>query len=360
MKPLIPILAVATTSLAVASVQYAQQASTERKRAEAEIVLRQKQETRIAELERTQARLERDLAVAQETLGAPPAPSVATNAPSKQQQKALGQSVRGAVAGAFAVAADGAPPPTPGVFTTRRHEMSPAARNFMRTRMKNSLRRQYEDVGPALGLSRERANEFIDLVADQQTRNFDSPPPQDAQSAQDMQKYFRDQQRKNEAEIASFLGQDKLDEWTNYQQSMPDRMQLAQVRDQLEQAGLPMSESQRSEMLSAIAEERDRNPRPTPTSGLPPDEMAMQMNRWQSDYEKALYDRAKQVLTSEQFKSYKEYFDWQQEMRNSFRPPAGVALQDYAVSNTITAVGSDTNAVSVAVPLVVDPVESRK
>ena len=358
MKPLILILAVATTSLAVASVQYAQQASAQRKRAEAEIVLRQKQETRIAELERTQARLERELAVAQETLGASPAPSVATNAPSQHQQKAFGQSARGAVAGAFAVA-DGAPPPTPWV-TTRRHEMSPAARNFMRTRMKNSLRRQYEDVGPALGLSRERANEFVDLVADQQTRAFDRPPPQDAQSAQDMQKYFRDQQSKNEAEIASFLGQDKLDEWKNYQQSMPDRMQLAQVRDQLEQAGLPMSESQRSEMLSAIAEERDRNPRPTPTSGLPPDEMAMQMNRWQSDYEKALYDRAKQVLTSEQFKSYKEYFDWQQEMRNSFRPPAGVVLQDYAVSNTITAVGSDTNAVSVAVPLVVDPTQSRK
>src|SRR5687768_12637439 len=109
-------------------------------------------------------------------------------------------------------------------------------------------------------------------------------------------------------------------------------------------------------MLSAIAEEWDRNPRPTPTSGLPPAEMAMQMNRWQSDYEKALLDRAKQVLNSEQFKSYKEYFDWQQEMRNSFRPPAGVELRDYAVSNTITAVGTDAGAVSfLAAPPPPDP-----
>src|SRR3954469_24569051 len=66
MKPLIPILVVATTSLAVASVQFAQQASTQRKRADTELQLRQKQDARVAELERHQARLERELAQVRE------------------------------------------------------------------------------------------------------------------------------------------------------------------------------------------------------------------------------------------------------------------------------------------------------
>jgi len=44
--------------------------------------------------------------------------------------------------------------------------------------------------------------------------------------------------------------------------------------------------------------------------------MAAQYKQWQTDYDKAVTDRAKQVLTSEQFKTYKEYQDWQAEMRN--------------------------------------------
>ena len=44
MKPLIPILIVATTSLAVASVQFARQSSSQRERADSEMALRQKQD----------------------------------------------------------------------------------------------------------------------------------------------------------------------------------------------------------------------------------------------------------------------------------------------------------------------------
>jgi hypothetical protein len=313
MKPLIPILIVATTSLAVASTQFARQASAQRERADAEMVLRQKQDTRIADLERSQARLQRELILAQADAG--DAPSVAAAGPERRPPPPPRPNIR--LGGAFAsLESVEAGPPRNEFFGPRME--SPAARNFMRTRMKSSLKRMYEDVGPALGLSQEKAGQLLDLLAEQQSRNFGRPPTtEDGQPVQDMQKYFRDQQLKNNAEITALIGQDKVDDWTAYQKSLPDRAQLNQVREQLDTAGVPMTDTQRTEMLTALSEERDRLPRPTYAAGVPPEEMAAQYKQWQTDYDKAVTDRAKQVFTSDQFKSYKEYQDWQAEMRNS-------------------------------------------
>src|SRR5262245_59697774 len=65
MKTLILVLVVATTGQAVASVQFYRQASSERARADAELVLRQKQDVRLRELEQSRASLEERLLEAQ-------------------------------------------------------------------------------------------------------------------------------------------------------------------------------------------------------------------------------------------------------------------------------------------------------
>ena len=311
MKPLIPILIVATTSLAVASVQLAHQASTQRERADAEMALRQKQDSRVAQLERSQVRLERELEMARSAADAP-AP-VARDVPPPPGQRMGG----GRADAAYALEPVERAGPPPEVFRTGPRMMdSPAARNFMRTRMKMSIRRMYEDAGPALGLSPEKSKQLLDLLADQQTRTIGPPNLADGQT---IQQYMQDQQKKNNDEIKGLIGQDKADEWSAYQKSLPDRAQLGQVRDQLEQAGVPMTESQRTEMLAAITEETQRNPRPAYSPGVPQEETMAQMNQWQSDYDKALLDRAKQVLNTEQYAAYKEYQDWQSEMRSSMR-----------------------------------------
>ena len=98
-------------------------------------------------------------------------------------------------------------------------------------------------------------------------------------------------------------------------------MQVNSIRDQLDQAGLPMTDSQRTEMLAAVTEESQRLPRPTLGAGTAPEDGRAQMMQWQTDYDKALLDRAKQVLNTEQYNAYKEYQDWQTEMRNSMPMP---------------------------------------
>jgi hypothetical protein len=118
---------------------------------------------------------------------------------------------------------------------------------------------------------------------------------------------------------------------------LPERAQLGVVRDQLEQAGLPMSDSQRTQMLAAITEESQRLPRPTPSQGLPPEETMAQLSQWQTEYDKALLDRAKQVLSTEQYNAYKDYYDWQTEMRNNLPrgpngAPAGMVIRNGVVN----------------------------
>jgi hypothetical protein len=340
MKPLIPILIVASTSLAVASVQFHRQASAQRERADTELALRQKQEARVAQLERSQAQLERQLMEAQDAVANAntlASRAAAQSSPSKPRAVASGP----ATFSVFQRSEDGRPPPPP-VFANggARPFESPAARNFLRTRMKAGIRRTYEDVGSELGLSDEKATQLIDLLADQQTRAFARPPAEDMES---MQRYAREQQQKTQAEITALIGQDKMDEWTDYQKTLPHRSQLGQVREQLESAGYPMTDSQRKQMLAAISEVSERSPRPTFNQGLPPEESAAQMNQWQEEFDAALLDRAKEVLTADQYNSYKEYHDYQSEMRNSF---------GRAVRFNATAVNSGSANAVIAAPAV--------
>ena len=350
MKPLIPVLVVATTSLAVASVQFAQQASTQRKRADAELQLRQKQDARVAELERHQARLERELAQVREPgAPAPPPPRLA-----------MGPRVAAAGTGderppGFVGPPGPPPPPAAAIFEARGRNPfdSPAARNFMRTRMKNQVRRLYGDAGHALGLSEEKSNQLLDLLADQQTRGMGVRPDQ-LPEGQTMRQYITDQQKKNTQDIATLIGPDKADEWAAYQQTLPQRAQLGAVSEQLEQAGVPMNDSQRTEMLAALKEESQRLPRPAMTQGVPAEETMAQMNQWQTEYDKALLDRAKQVLNSEQFNAYKEYQDWQTEMRNNMPRgpnggPGGMVMRSFS-SNGAAAVGGPVVSFSAGVP----------
>jgi hypothetical protein len=345
MKPLIPILAVATTSLAVASVQYARQASTQRERADTEMALRQKQEARVAQLERDHARLEREVASLQAAASeSPPVAAVASPAPANPPKAGARAAQGEGVWTAIDRNDPNAPPPRgfapfrgPGFMD------SAAGRNYMKSRTKMAMRRLHQDMGSALGLSEEKENQLLDLLADQQSRVNDRFRA--AGSNVDPQKPFdfREVQKQNSAEIAALIGQDKMDDWQSYQQSMPDRSQVNMVNQQLTEAGVPgMTENQRSELLAAVTEERRNRPQPTASPGMSPEEQFTQSSEWQAEYEKAVLERAKSVLTAEQYRAYKEFQDFQTEMRKSiprFAGPTGAPVRFNAVVGDV-AVGA--------------------
>jgi len=143
----------------------------------------------------------------------------------------------------------------------------PEYREAMRMQMRGSVARQYPGVIQELGLDSQQADEFFNLLADQQMRvndqmqpvwDMDGTDPNDQAAVQERHRKIAEQaaenQRKNEAELAARLGQDKLQAWKEYQSSMGVRYELENMRSTLSANGLPLSEDMSKPMLKALAQ----------------------------------------------------------------------------------------------------------
>lgn len=311
MKTIILILVVATTGLAVASVQFAQRASSEKQRADTEVALRQKQEARLQQLEQAQAGLEQQLTQAQlpRTDATPVAPPRMASHPLAPPTARFEGAQADASSAGFAV--------TRRPWTTRGPMESEAGQKYIRTQMRANIRRLYGDVGRELNLTQEQADALINLMAEQQTRGFGDRRQAALADPASAQQTWRDLQAKNNQEIAALIGQDKMSEWKQFQQTLPQRSEVDVIRQQLDQAGVPLSADQRSELVNVMVEEIQRNPRPTVAQGMMPEDSFKQQNEWQDAYDKSVSDRAKQVLSSEQYDRYSEYRAWMTEMRRN-------------------------------------------
>src|SRR6185503_1548448 len=115
----------------------------------------------------------------------------------------------------------------------------------------------------------------------------------------------------------------KAVEFEEYQKTQGARSELMMISQQLEGVETPLTDSQRSSLLDALIEERERIPTPTYVDGTSQEDMAKAYNDWQTDYEKRVADAARSILTAEQHKTYSEYQQWQSEMRQQFGQAPG-------------------------------------
>ena len=141
----------------------------------------------------------------------------------------------------------------------------PEYREAMRVQARSNLARQYPGVIQELGLDPQQADEFFDLLAEQQLRqNERMEPLLDTMNGSDpaamheanrkIQQAAADAQRSNEAEMAARFGQDKLQVWKEYQSTMGMRYQLDHMRNTLSAHGIPLSEDMSKPMLKAMAQ----------------------------------------------------------------------------------------------------------
>jgi hypothetical protein len=92
------------------------------------------------------------------------------------------------------------------------------------------------------------------------------------------------------------------------------------VGEQMRMMDVPLTDDQRSRLVDIMVDQTTQNPRPTPQEGLPPEEMIKASMKWEEESDKAFLERAKSVLTSDQYERYRDYQAWQSEMRaNSLR-----------------------------------------
>jgi len=166
--------------------------------------------------------------------------------------------------------AGGAPPlammRTGGWEQRNRMLENPEYRDAMKRQQKLMLPRMYPDLRAALQLDDQKADQLYEVLAEQQLNQMSASRPPFAPDSQPDPNAVRDWQaqqqqlrKDNEAAIASVLGDDGLQQWKNYQNSLPARSQVRELRMTLESAGVPLQQDQAEQLVTVFAAEQKRS-----------------------------------------------------------------------------------------------------
>ena len=142
---------------------------------------------------------------------------------------------------------------------------NPEYREAMKRQQRLMLPRMYPDLQAALHLDEQQADRFYDVLAEQQMDMMTQMRPPftpggqpDQNAIHEWQERQQQQQKKIETAIVGVLGQDGLQQWKDYQTSMPARSQVRELRSTLESAGLSLRQDQAEQLVTAITAEQQR------------------------------------------------------------------------------------------------------
>jgi hypothetical protein len=222
MKKLIACLAVACLTFAAAAVWFRHELRLEQSRASA-------LESRVAQLERTRATVQR--AAAPRLEDTPPSGGGAA----ANRGTALPLAVT-------SVAAEPRPEIRGWNSQTRRQLIqNPAFREATRAQRRLEKAFRYVDLAAALQIPQETADRLIDLLVDMELRRMS----EDASTAVD-----------SRAEVSALLGKTAYEKWQDYQESLPTRYQMHDLRDQLSVTAEPLRDDQLEPLVAAVSAER--------------------------------------------------------------------------------------------------------
>jgi hypothetical protein len=143
---------------------------------------------------------------------------------------------------------------------------NPEYREAMKRQQRLMLPRMYPDLQAALQLSEHQADQLFDVLAEQQMSQMTgSPPPfkpgaaPDPAAIRDWQAQQLQLRKDNDTAIANVLGENGLQQWQDYQNSMPARSEVRQMRSEFETAGISLRQDQADQLLSVIAAEQKRS-----------------------------------------------------------------------------------------------------
>jgi hypothetical protein len=165
----------------------------------------------------------------------------------------------------------GGPPPmammrTGGWEVRNRMLENPEYRDAMKRQQKLMMPRMYPDLRTALQLDEQKADQLYEVLAEQQMNQMSASRPPftpgsqpDPNAIREWQAQQQQLHKDNEAAIASVLGADGLQQWQNYQASLPARGQVRELRMTLESAGLPLQQDQAEQLVTAFGAEQKRS-----------------------------------------------------------------------------------------------------
>lgn len=201
---------------------------------------------------------------------------------------------------------------------------SEAFEKMMRSNLRANNKRLYADLGEALGLSKDDANQLINMLTDQQVGNFAQVREANVTDPAERARLRDEARRDDQAEIDNFLGASKAAALREYQETIPARLELEQLNRQLEGVDAVLTDDQQKRMLAALVEERKRVPVPQMTDDASHDDYAKSYAEWQAGYNERVDAQARSILNTEQLTAYNEYQQWQKEMRDQMVMRRGV------------------------------------
>jgi len=175
----------------------------------------------------------------------------------------------------------------------------PSARAAMRRQQSAAMHRMYPDLAESLGIGREGADRFIDVLVEQQMRKVDATArlaaSDDSRNADEMRlagQRLAAANRTMDQELSAQFGDDVLQAWKTYQQGQGARMELRDLQLELADAGMALTSAQRESLVAAMVREQGSG-----TKVLSGDARVQQA---EASYRR-MQSAARAVLSAEQF-----------------------------------------------------------
>ena len=271
------------------------------------------QAQRLAELERGNARLEKQVAQ-----------FAAVTTTLRTNESALAERIKAVAAGAEAEGeGKGA------VWGDMIGKMlkDPAMREMMREQQKAAINMMYGGLFKELNLSPEEKDKLRELLTESQMGSVEAAQglfggAQDEATTAAAKKAAADAKKQADADIKALLGEGRYAQFEEYQTSVGERMELDQLKTQLAGENLPLRDEQNAQLLQIMKEEKLALPPVIPTdhSQMPDQDtftlqkMDEQM-KWVEQYNARVAERARAVLTPEQFINYQKFQEQQAAMQ---------------------------------------------
>jgi hypothetical protein len=331
-KLLIGILTVTTAALAVLCAVQSKQlragreqvrATEQAKRVEKEAG--EAQAARVKELERAQARLEKQVE---------DFTKLTANLRSNETRQAANVAALSQRVSTSAARKDSAAPGEKGngAFGKGMGEMiskmmkDPSMREMMRDQQSAAVKMMYSGLFKELNLTPEEKDKMLGVLTDMQMKTIEASPMfgDKADSKEHPATSFADSKKQVEADIKTLLGDDRFKQYEEYQKNIGERMQLDQVKNSMAGNNIPLTDQQSSQIYQIMKEEKqvtppvipqDANQDPEKLKTLMTSENVDKQLQWMEDYNARVLARAAQVLTPEQLKQYQAHQEQQASMQ---------------------------------------------
>lgn len=156
-------------------------------------------------------------------------------------------------------AAPAVPAATPEYMEAIREQArSPESLARMRAMQRDAMVTRHPDVGEAVGLSQQELEELYPILVDRQGLISITTARSESGAASDPQETMarlREARARGDAQLQALLG-DRYARWQDYEKTRPVWEQRRDLRDVLNAAGTPMTETQERSLIEALSTEQ--------------------------------------------------------------------------------------------------------